>query len=77
MRRGGNKSSKSPNESKAPEKGEVGMSGLKVDTGFENHAQASYFVDEESKKELRALEGDLAIVCPLIDGRMRDLAEGK
>jgi 5'-nucleotidase len=42
--------------------------------GFESNAQASYFVNEESKKELRALAEDLAIVCPLVDGRMKDLA---
>ena len=45
--------------------------------GFENNAQAKIFVDEESKKELRELGEDLAIVCPLIDGRMRDLAADK
>lgn len=44
-----------------------------VQGGFKSNAQASYFVNEESKKELRALGEDLAIVCPLIDGRMRDL----
>jgi len=40
-------------------------------------AQASYFVNQESKEELSALSGDLAIVCPLVDGRMRDLGEGQ
>jgi hypothetical protein len=40
--------------------------------GFKDNAQATYFVDEESKRELRALGEDLAIVCPLIDGRMHD-----
>ena len=39
-------------------------------------AQASYFVDQQTKEELRALGGDLAIVCPLVDGRMKDLGDG-
>jgi len=37
--------------------------------------QAAYVVDQQSKEELRAMGGDLAIVCPLVDGRMRDLAD--
>lgn len=57
-----------PKESKAKDD-------MKIDTtgGFKDDAQATYFVNEESKKELRALGEDLAIVCPLIDGRMKDL----
>jgi len=45
--------------------------GLKIET----NAQASYFVDQQSKEELKALDGNLAIVCPLVDGRMKDVAE--
>ncbi|ORY29141.1 hypothetical protein BCR39DRAFT_532806 [Naematelia encephala] len=39
-----------------------------------NDAQAAYFVDQNSKEELKALEDDLAIVAPLVDGRLKDLA---
>lgn len=35
------------------------------------------FIKKSSEDELKKLGGELAIVCPLIDGRMRDLSEGK
>jgi len=38
------------------------------------NAEASYFVDHASKAELRAMGDDLAIVAPLVDGRMKDEA---
>ncbi|WVW79106.1 hypothetical protein I302_101071 [Kwoniella bestiolae CBS 10118] len=40
------------------------------------NADDDLLVNQE-KKELEGLSDDLAIVCPLIDGRMRDVAEGK
>jgi len=36
----------------------------------------SYFVHKASKEELETLGEDLAIVCPLVDGRLRDEADG-
>ncbi len=45
--------------------------------GNEKNPKASYVVDDKSVQELKVLAEDLAIVCPLIDGRMRDLAAGK
>jgi len=53
----------------------VRRDGKKGELKIETNAQASYFVDQQSKEELRALDGDLAIVCPLVDGRMKDVAE--
>ena len=38
---------------------------------------AEYFVKHDQEDELRALADDLAFVCPLVDGRLKDLAEGK
>lgn len=35
------------------------------------------FINKSSEDELKRLGGELAIVCPLIDGRMKDLSEGK
>ncbi|WWC97747.1 hypothetical protein V866_004633 [Kwoniella sp. B9012] len=40
------------------------------------NADDDLLVNQE-KKELESLSDDLAIVCPLIDGRMRDVSEGK
>jgi 5'-nucleotidase len=37
--------------------------------------KATFFVDEKRKDELKALADDLAIVCPLVDGRMKDLGD--
>lgn len=37
--------------------------------------QAAFFVDKNSKAELAELGDDLAIVSPLVDGRLRDVAE--
>jgi hypothetical protein len=39
--------------------------------------KATFLVDEKRKDELKQLADDLAIVCPLVDGRMQDLGEGK
>ena len=39
-----------------------------------NQGAPSLFVDATKKEELQALSDDLAIVCPLIDGRLRDVA---
>jgi len=39
--------------------------------------KATFLVDEKRKDELKSLADDLAIVCPLVDGRMQDLGEGK
>lgn len=41
----------------------------------QTEAEASYFVTEASREELQAMEDDLAIVSPLVDGRMRDLGD--
>lgn len=46
-------------------------------TGKDGRTAASFFVDEKRKDEFRALADDLAIVSPLVDGRMRDLGAGK
>ena len=37
-------------------------------------AAAAHFVNEARKAELRNMGDELAIVCPLVDGRMRDRA---
>ncbi len=42
-----------------------------------NDVQAAFFVDQNSREELERLADDLAIVSPLVDGRMRDVAEKK
>ena len=39
--------------------------------------QAGAFILGKSEEELQSLGDDLAIVCPLIDGRMRDLGQGR
>jgi hypothetical protein len=39
--------------------------------------KATFFVDDKRKDELKSLADDLAIVCPLVDGRMQDLGEDK
>ena len=38
---------------------------------------AEYFVDEDEGARMKALSDDLAFVCPLVDGRLKDIAEGK
>lgn len=35
---------------------------------------ATFLVDESRKDEMKAMADDLAVVCPLVDGRMRDLS---
>jgi hypothetical protein len=39
-----------------------------------NGHQATLLVDKKSKEELQHLGDDLAIVSPLVDGRLRDVA---
>jgi hypothetical protein len=46
---------------------------LPVPDAPEHTTAAAFFVDEASKEELKTLSEDLAIVCPLIDGRLKDL----
>jgi hypothetical protein len=36
--------------------------------------EETYFVDKDNVNALRDSESDLAIVCPLVDGRLRDVA---
>jgi hypothetical protein len=48
----------------------VRLDGLK-----EGGGRATFLVDDKRKDELKALADDLAIVCPLVDGRMRDMAD--
>lgn len=36
-----------------------------------------FLVDKDNKDELAQLADDLAIVSPLVDGRLRDVAETK
>ena len=38
---------------------------------------AQYFVDAKERANIGGLSDDLAIVCPLIDGRMKDVAEDR
>jgi hypothetical protein len=40
----------------------------------ENEHEESYFVNERKREELKEAEMDLAIVCPLVDGRLKDVA---
>lgn len=44
-----------------------------VENDKKGDAAVSFFVDEKRKDELKSLADDLAVVCPLVDGRMRDL----
>lgn len=37
-------------------------------------SSASFLVNDDNRKEVRSLDEDLAIVSPLIDGRLRDVA---
>ncbi|ORX38934.1 Metallo-dependent phosphatase-like protein [Kockovaella imperatae] len=36
---------------------------------------AEYFVHDDERDRLRSLSDDLAVVCPLVDGRLKDIAE--
>jgi hypothetical protein len=46
--------------------------------GGGTHDAQGYFVEknkrDELREELKESEADLAIVCPLVDGRLKDLA---
>lgn len=56
-----------------PKPSNVGPMLVPVENDKRGDAAASFFVDEKRKDELKSLADDLAIVCPLVDGRMRDL----
>lgn len=52
-----------------------GMRGRQANGKPKDEGQGAFFVDKNSKAELEHLGDDLAIVSPLVDGRMRDVAE--
>jgi hypothetical protein len=39
-------------------------------------ARAAFVVNEANREEVRGLDGELAIVSPLVDGRLLDVAAG-
>lgn len=38
---------------------------------------ATFVVNASNRESMRALDGDMAVVSPLIDGRLKDISEGK
>ena len=49
----------------------------KANSKSPTRSKLEYFVDEDERTRLKSLPDDLAFVCPLIDGRLKDIAEGK
>ena len=39
-------------------------------------AKAAFVVNDKNREEVRGLDGNLAIVSPLVDGRLLDVAAG-
>lgn len=39
-------------------------------------AKAAFVVNDKNREEVRGLDGELAIVSPLVDGRLLDVAAG-
>jgi hypothetical protein len=39
--------------------------------------KAAFMVDDSNREEVRALDGELAIVSPLVDGRLTDVSADK
>jgi hypothetical protein len=43
----------------------------------DNVPKAAFMVDDSNREEVRALDGELAIVSPLVDGRLMDVSADK